>query len=185
MQYERDDVNLVVQLLPLFNWFCHFPVGVIMIPLWIQIYISFYRCYLISTNVFVYFKIAFNCRHVIQFQQITCQLRQTLHLNCGAYWSTGWLKYVKDFHHPLVGFSFIMSLPLSIVQLMTYSHFLCLSLLGIVGTLQIWFDARNTLSHCYIVGSIYFPSDYQKGWYAVSWSYSTFAGFKIWGFLAS
>lgn len=53
------------------------------------------------------------------------------------------------------------------------------------GTLQIWIDARNTLSHGHIVGPVSFSSHNQEGWNAVSWSHCTLAGIKIRGFLAS
>ena len=50
------------------------------------------------------------------------------------------------------------------------------------GTLQIWIDARNTLSHGHIVGPVSFSSHNQEGWNAVSWSHCTLAGIKIRGF---
>lgn len=55
----------------------------------------------------------------------------------------------------------------------------------VTGTLQIWFNARNTLSHGDIVRLLSFSSYNQEEWTAVSWSYFTLASLEVWGFLAS
>lgn len=56
---------------------------------------------------------------------------------------------------------------------------------AVTGTLQIWFNARNSISHGDIVRWISLTSYHKEEWTAVGWSYCTLAGIKIRRLLAS
>lgn len=126
------------------------------------------------------------CRHRMHLWKIICQCRQILLLVWGAYWSTGWLRYIL-FHmvlmHLFVHYSVLPCVTYKISSLLILDALSFITL--ITGAPQIWFNARNTLSHGHLVRSISLRGPNKEEWYAVGWSYYSFAGIKIWGFLAS
>lgn len=92
-----------------------------------------------------------------------------------AYWSTGLLKHVLVILHICI---FVLLVHTSLISLSGFY-------LSRLGSFEIWFDARSSISYGYTTGLLLIVSEGQEERSAASWPYFTVFGIKIWRPLAS